>query len=279
MNNRLITKLTDSILYLVLGLGAFIIMIPFLWLLSTAFKDKPQIFMFPPKWLPDPFVWSNFVTAFTYADLPFYLFFVNSTTITMLATIGTIFSSSMVAFAFARLRWSGRDTLFFIVIMTMMIPKEVIIVPEFIIFRSIGWVDSFLPLIVPSFFGSAFYIFIIRQYMLTISPEMDQAARIDGCSTWKVYWRIILPQSYMALWTVAIFSIQNHWNDFMGPLIYLDSTRKYTLSLGLSMFSGQYGTEWGLLMAASFFVMLPILCLFILAQKYFIQGIVVTGIK
>lgn len=269
----------DLFTYLLLAAGAVVIMIPLVWMLSTSLKVEAQIFKFPPEWIPDPFMWSNFKKAMTGYGLPFGQFFLNSGFITVVSTVGALFSSSIVAFSFSRLSWKGRDVLFFIVIITMMIPREVIIVPEFIVFKLAGWINTYLPLIVPSFFGHPFYIFILRQYMMGISPEMDQAARIDGCSTWRVYWNIVMPQCLLVILTVIIFSVQAHWNEFLGPLVYLNSMKMFTVSLGLSMFSGQYGTEWGLLMAASLLVMLPILLLFAIAQKYFIQGIVITGIK
>ncbi|TVY07330.1 carbohydrate ABC transporter permease [Paenibacillus cremeus] len=269
----------DLLTYLVLAAGAVVIMIPLVWMLSTSLKTEAQIFKFPPEWFPDPILWSNYPKSMTGYGLPFVRFFLNSGFVTVLSTVGALLSSSIVAFSFSRLSWKGRDVLFFIVIITMMIPREVIIVPEFIVFKLAGWINTYLPLIVPSFFGHPFYIFILRQYMMGISPEMDQAARIDGCSTWRVYWNIIMPQCRLVILTVIIFSIQAHWNEFLGPLVYLNSTKMFTVSLGLSMFSGQYGTQWGLLMAASLLVMLPILILFAVAQKYFIQGIVITGIK
>jgi ABC-type glycerol-3-phosphate transport system permease component len=269
----------DVFTYLIMGLGAVIILIPLIWMLSTSLKNDAQIFKFPPAWIPSPVVWDNFVKSMTYESLPFPRFFANSIFVTLVSTFGTLLASSIVAFAFARIRWAGRDMLFAIVIMTMMLPREVIIIPEFIMFKTFGWVDTYLPLIVPAFFGNPFYIFLLRQYMRTITPELDQAARMDGCGTWTVFYRIVLPQCVPALLTVTLFSIQSHWNEFLGPLIYLNTTNKFTMSLGLSMFSGQYGTEWGLLMAASLMAMLPILILFAVAQKYFIQGVVVTGVK
>jgi multiple sugar transport system permease protein len=279
MTPRRKKALLDVITYLIMGLGAIIILIPLVWMLSTSLKDDAQIFKFPPVWIPSPVIWNNFVKSMTYESLPFPRFFANSLFVTLVSTFGTLLASSVVAFAFARIRWAGRDMLFAIVIMTMMLPREVIIIPEFVMFKTFGWVDTYLPLIVPAFFGNPFYIFLLRQYMRTITPELDQAARMDGCGTWTVFYRIVLPQCVPALLTVTLFSIQSHWNEFLGPLIYLNTTNKFTMSLGLSMFSGQYGTEWGLLMAASLMAMLPILILFAVAQKYFIQGVVVTGVK
>jgi multiple sugar transport system permease protein len=279
----MITKQTKSmehvLSYVILGLGALLMLIPFFWMLSTALKENAQIFKFPPEWIPSPFKWSNFIQSMSYQSFPFPRFYLNSIVITVLSTMGSLLSSSIVAFAFSRIRWAGRDILFMIVIITMMLPREVILVPEFILFKSFGWVDTFLPFIVPAFFGNPFYIFLLRQYMKTISPELDQAARMDGCGTWTVFYKIVLPQCKPALLTVMLFSIQSHWNEFIGPLIYLNSTENFTVGLGLSLFKGQYGTEWGLLMAASLLAVLPIILLFAAAQRYFIQGVVITGVK
>jgi len=269
----------DAATYAVLSIGAACVALPFLWLLSTSLKTRQQIFRFPPEWVPEPFVWENYVVALTYQGLPFARFFANSAFVTVVATIGAVASSALVAFAFSRLGWRGRDALFVVVLVTMIFPKEITIIPEFVLFRSFGWLDTFLPLIAPAYFGQPFFIFLLRQYMLTISPEMDQAAAIDGCGPWRTFRHIVLPQCAPALMTVGIFSIQGHWNDFLGPLVFLNSIEHFTMNLGLSMFSGQYGTEWGYLMAASTLAMLPILVLFAVAQKYYIAGIVVTGVK
>ncbi|MDB5085045.1 MAG: sugar transporter ATP-binding protein [Bacilli bacterium] len=279
MNQRQVRFLMDLLSYLVLTTGAVVILIPWVWMLSTALKDNNQVFQIPPVWIPHPFVWNNFWDSMTQPGLPFGLFLSNSVIITVAATVGSLLSSSIVAFAFSRINWTGRNVLFFIVLATMMIPSEITIVPRFIMFKMLGWNDTFLPLIVPAFLGSPFYIFILRQFMLTISMEYDLAAKLDGCNTWSILWKIILPQCVPVFMTVSIFSIQAHWNDFMSPLIYLSSTSNFTATLGLSMFNGEYSTNWTLLMAASIIVMLPILILFAAAQKYFIQGIVTTGLK
>lgn len=279
MRKKSLKILYDIITYTLLLVGIIIVMVPIVWLISTALKDNQQIFRQPPSLIPSPVRWENFMQSMTHSGLPFTRFFLNSFIITIISTIGAVISSFIVAFSFARLRWFGQKTLFFIVVMTMVIPAEVIIVPQFIIYKSIGWVDTFAPLIVPSFFGGAFFIFILRQYMMTIPKEMDEAAKIDGCNTWNILWKIIFPQSIPAALAIAIYSIQGHWNAFLEPLIYLSSTKKFTITLGLSLFNGQYSTEWGLLMAASIIVVSPILLMFIFAQKYFIQGVVISGVK
>jgi ABC-type glycerol-3-phosphate transport system permease component len=184
-----------------------------------------------------------------------------------------------VAYGFARLRFPGRDTLFILVLATMMIPFQVTLIPQFLIFAYIHWINSFKPLIIPSFFGAAFNIFLIRQFIMSIPHDLDDAAQIDGCGYFRIYWQIILPLCRPALATVAIFSFMYHWNDFLGPLIYLDSADKRTLSLGLSMFSGYYSVDWNYMMAVSLLVLLPCLLIFFFTQKYFIRGVVISGLK
>lgn len=269
--------ISKTIAYILLIVGSIICLIPFLWMLSASFKDPAFIFSEPVQWIPKPWLWSNYVTAFE--RMPFALYTWNTLEITFFSVIGLIFSSSFVAFGFARMRFPGRDVLFIILLATMMLPPQVTMIPVFRIFSSIGWYDTFLPLIVPSFFGAPFYIFLLRQYLMTIPHEMDEAARIDGANTWQVYSKVLLPQMKPALATVGIFSFMGSWNDFLGPLIYLDSPEKRTLALGLYAFQGQYSVDWNYLMAASAVVMLPLLIIFIVGQKYFIQGVVVSGVK
>lgn len=276
--------------YLLLGLtyailiaGSGLLLIPLVWMISTALKLPGDVLVFPPVWIPDPVMWSNFPDSMTQSYAPFLLFFKNTLTITALALVGQLLSASVVAFSFARLRWWGRDQLFLIMLATLMLPYQITLIPTFILFKTLGWVDTLLPLIVPYYFGGgAFYIFLIRQFFMTIPLEMDDAARIDGCDTARLFWSIILPLAKPALATAAIFSFLSHWNDFLGPLIYLNSTENYTLSLGLRLLQGYggYGIQrWDLLMAASLIVMAPVLLLFFFAQKYFIQGVVVSGLK
>ena len=275
--------LAQTGLYVLLSLGAFLFLVPFVWMVSTALKEAGDVMKFPPEWIPQPVLWGNFVEAFTQDYAPFGIFFKNTIVITATAVFGQLLSASLVGFSFARLRWWGRDYLFLVVLATMMLPYQVTLVPVFVLMKVLGWIDSFLPLIVPFYLGGgAFYIFLFRQFMMTIPLELDDAARIDGCGTLWLYARIILPLSGPALATAAIFSFLAHWNDFIGPLIYLNSVSNYTLSLGLRILQGYggYGIQrWNLLMAASLFVMLPVLLLFFFAQKYFIQGIVTYGVK
>ena len=267
-----------TLIYVVLATGMVIVILPFLWMVSTSLKTPADIFKIPTVWVPDPIVWANYSNAMTI--LPFGRFILNTAKITGLAVVGATFSGSLAAFAFARLRWRGRNFMFVLVLSTLMLPFQVIMIPQFILFRELEWLDTYLPLVVPAFFGgSAFNIFLLRQYFMTISPELDDAAIIDGCSRFGVYWRIILPLSKAALMTVVIFIVQNRWQSFLVPLIYLFDQKKYTLALGLRLFQDQYTTEWELMMAAATVSMIPVLLVFYYGQRYFIQGVVFTGVK
>jgi multiple sugar transport system permease protein len=274
-----LNRLTYSLgIHLLLSLGALVLLMPLAWMLSTSLKDPSGVFVYPPQWIPNPVRFENYYTAMTV--LPFGLFFRNTATITFGALLGQLSSCSLVAFSFARLRWSGRNVLFLVVLSTMMLPSQVTLIPTFLLFRSLGWMNTYLPMIIPAYFGGGpFLIFLMRQFFMTLSPELDDAARIDGCSSLGIYWRVILPLSKPVLTAAAIFSFNSHWDEFIRPLVYLQTRDKFTLALGLRAFQGSYGTEWHLLMAASLVVMLPVLTLFFVAQRYFIQGVVFTGVK
>jgi len=211
--------------------------------------------------------------------VPFGRYFVNTVVVAGVSVVGIMLSSSLAGYAFARLHWPGRDLLFVIVLATMMLPAQVTLVPQFILFKSIKWIDTFLPLIVPACLGSAYQIFLFRQFFSAIPREMDEAARIDGCSLLGIYWRVILPMSLPALATGALFAFRFRWDQFLEPLIFLNSPKNYTIALGLRMFQGENMTRWELLMAASCVAMLPVLLSFFLGQRYFVQGVVITGVK
>lgn len=263
---------------LLVTLGGALELFPLAWMLSTALKDKYAVMALPPEWIPQPILWENFYTALTF--MPFDRFFLNTAFITALALIGHVASSAIIAFAFARLRAPGRGLLFGLVLSTMMLPGQVTLIPTYVLFSKLDWLDTFRPLIVPAYFGSPFYIFLLRQYYMTIPLEMDEAARIDGASLLRVFWQIILPLSRAPLTTVAIFSFMWNWNNFFGPIIYINSYENWTLSIALKGFTGMYGqTRWDLLMAASLMVLLPCVVLFFFTQRHFIQGIVISGVK
>jgi ABC-type glycerol-3-phosphate transport system permease component len=257
--------------------GALLFLLPLFWMISSSLKPDYQVLEYPPRWLPDPVRWANYAEALTY--VPFGRYTLNTLYIASMTIFGHLLSCTLVAYAFARLRAPGKDMLFLILLATMMLPYPVTMVPIYIGFESVGWVNTFLPLIIPAFFGSPFYIFLMRQFFLTLPVELEDAARIDGANTLQIIWHVILPISKPALVTVAIFTFQASWNDFLGPLIYLHDQTKYTVSLGLSFFRSSYDVRWAYLMAASLVTMLPVIILFFLAQRLFIEGITLTGIK
>ncbi len=270
--------LKKALIYLVLLAFAALFIVPFLWIVSTSLKQDSQIFAIPPVWIPDVLKWDNYLKVFEM--MPFLTYLKNSVFITMLTIIGTVLSSSLVAYAFGCLRWPGRDALFIFVLATMMLPMQVTMVPLFVLFKNLGWLNSFKPLTVPAFFGGgAFNIFLLRQFFLTIPKDLLDAARIDGCSELRIYWKIVLPLARPALATVAILTFMFTWNDFLGPLIYLSDKLKGTLALGLAMFVGQHQTEWSILMAASVLMMIPMMLIFFFFQKYFIKGFTMSGLK
>jgi multiple sugar transport system permease protein len=260
----------------------FIMLIPFLWMISTSLKIPTEVFAMPPKWIPWPPQWHNYLNAWAPKGLPetFNTYLKNTLVITFFNTLGAILSSSFVAFGFARLKFKGRDFLFLLLLGTMMLPVQVTMIPQFILFRSLGWIDTFLPLIVPNFFAiSAFNVFLLRQFFMTLPPELDEAALIDGCSYFDIYWRIIMPLSWPVVATIAVFSFVYNWNDFLNTLIYLNSSQNFTLALWLQTFTTVYGSSYHLMMAASMLMLLPIIIVFFVGQKYFIEGIATTGLK
>jgi multiple sugar transport system permease protein len=269
-----------TVYILVIG-GLIVIMIPFGWMVSTSLKPLSQTFEFPPTWFPRPVQWRNYVDGWNY--MPFTLYLKNTVIVTFFGMLGQVGVASVVAYAFARMRAPGRDILFLLVLSNLMLPAQVTMIPHFVLFRMLGWVNTFKPLIVPIYFGGgAFPIFLLRQFYMTIPLELDDAARIDGCSRFGIFWRILLPLSKPALGTVAIFSFFWRWNDFMGPLIYLKSPRLRTLALALAFFRDETGgtlVPWNLLMAVSLLVALPCLLVFFFFQRFFVEGIAFTGIK
>lgn len=261
-----------------LVLGAMVMVLPFLWLVSTSLKEQRQIFLYPPQWIPSPVRWQNYPEALT--ALPFGRYTINTLIITLFTMTGVLLTSSLSAYGFARLRFPGRDAIFMVLLSTLMLPYAVIMIPQYIMFTYLGWVDTYLPLVVPFWFGGGiFNVFLLRQFFRTIPVDLSEAARIDGASDLRIYWQIMLPLAGPALAVVAIFTFINTWNDFLGPLIYLSSQTNYTIALGLATFKGMYATQWQYLMAAATVMIVPIIVLFFLAQRYFVQGIVMTGVK
>lgn len=270
-------RLRVALGYILATIVAILFLLPLFWMISSSLKPDYQVLEFPPRWLPDPIQWSNYVEALTY--VPFGRYALNTLFIAVMVIIGHVLSCTLVAYAFARLRAPGKDALFLVLLATMMLPYPVTMVPLYLGFKTLGWVNTFLPLIVPAFFGSPFYIFLLRQFFLTLPPELEDAARVDGANVLQIIRHVILPISKPALATVAIFSFQAAWNDFLPPLIYLHDQSKYTISLGLNFFRGSYDIRWAHLMAASLVTMLPVILVFFLAQRQFIRGITLTGLK
>ncbi len=250
---------------------------PFVWMISTSLKTGPQSIAVPPVWIPDPFVLSNYPTALTRINFPLALR--NSLIYAVPAVIGTVASCSLVAYGFARIRWPGRDVVFVVLLATMMLPGQVTFIPLYVIFAKLGWVGTFLPLLVPTFLGNPFFIFLLRQFFLGIPAELSDAARIDGASELRILTRVIVPLSWPALITVGLFTFIDKWTDFFGPLIYLQDPSLQPLSLAVQTFQSAHKTDWPLSMAASVAITLPLVVIYFLAQRKFIEGIQLTGLK
>lgn len=251
---------------------------PFLWMVLSSLKTQNELFQVPPTFFPEKFMWQNYVYMFENA--PWSRYFFNTTKITFFVVFGQMIACSMGAYAFARLKFPGRDVMFFIYLGTMMIPYHVTMIPTFKIIKELGWLNTHYALIVPAIFAyGAFGTFLLRQFFLTIPKELEEAAKIDGCSYPRIYWNIILPISRPALTTLAIFAFMATWNDFLAPLIYINSDELKTLTLGLATFQGTYATQWNQLMAGALIISVPVVLLFIFAQRFFIEGIAMSGSK
>ncbi|MBA2123944.1 sugar ABC transporter permease [bacterium Unc6] len=251
-------------------------LVPFLWMLSTSLKEAGAVFTFPPQWIPSPIVWRNYIDA--WRAVPFGRFYLNSIFIALCQTVGVLLTSSLAAFAFARLKFPGRDKLFFLYLATMMLPGAVTMIPTFILMRLFGWIDTYKALIIPGLF-TAFGTFLLRQFFMSISSNLEDAARIDGCNKLGIYRHVVIPLSKPALATLGTVTFIGSWNNFMWPLIVTNSMEMRTLPIGVASFQGLHTTDWTLLMAASIIVMLPTLIVFIFNQRFFVEGIKLTGTK
>ncbi len=276
-SNNLTELITRILLYLGVLIGAVIFALPFYWMIRSAVMPRTEVYVFPPIWIPSEIVWSNFLEPFKV--FPFARWFVNSAIIAGVSALGTALSASMVGFSFARLRFPFRDQLFMVVLATMILPQHVVLIPSYLLYTWLGWVDTFLPLTVHNWFAPAFFVFLMRQFFMTVPKEYDDSAYIDGCSPWGLFWRIHLPLSVAAIGVVVIFMITFIWNDFLPPLLYLHKVNSFTIALGLRLFQGQMTNNLQQLMAASLLAILPTLVVFFFAQRYFVQGIVVSGVK
>ena len=271
---------------IVLILASLLFITPFYWMVVSALKTNQELTRFPPSLIPGAWAWNNFVDAVNY--IPFGLYTVNSLVITLGVTIGSVLSNTLVAYGFSRIRWPGRNVLFYICVATLFLPYPVILVALFDIFSKLpsfgiqhatSWVDTFLPLIVPAFFGNALYIFLMRQFMLGIPRELSDAARVDGANELQAFWHVILPLTKPAIMVVAIFSAVAAWNEFLLPLLYLQDNEKYPLAVGLAFYTSEHDVAYNLLMAAATLVVLPVVVVFVLAQRFFVEGITVGGVK
>ncbi len=270
--------LAEAVKYLLLlALSAFFIL-PWIWMISTSLKNPSELTIWPPVWIPNPIRWDNYLQAFREAG--FARYFINTLTIAVPSVIGAVASNSLIAYGFARVQWPGRNVVFALVLATLMLPGFVTFIPLYIVFRQLNWIDTYLPLIVPAFLGNAFFIFLLRQFFMQLPEELSDAARIDGANEWRIFWSILLPLARPALAVVALFQFIGSWNDYFGPLIYISDKSKYTVSLGIANMQSSYGfSNFAWIMAATCMSVLPIIVLFFFAQRTFIEGITLTGLK
>ena len=264
-------------LHLLIWVGALLMVLPFLWMLSTSLKSQGEAMVYPPQWIPNPPLWSNYVDVVR--SFPFATYAFNSLKIALLGTSGQLISTTLAAYAFARMSFPGRNVIFAALLATLMIPGQVTMIPTFILFNALGWVNTHYPLIVPAWFGGAFGTFLIRQFFHTVPNDYSEAATIDGAGHWQILSRIYVPLAKPVLATLALFTFMNHWNEFLLPVIYLTDPGKLTLTVGLSTFRQQYSTLYHYLMAGTLLSIIPIFVLFVILQKYFVRGIVMSGVK
>ncbi|NLG51916.1 MAG: carbohydrate ABC transporter permease [Chloroflexi bacterium] len=274
---RLQKTIGRILVYLLLFAGSALYLFPFIWMIQTSLKDLSQVYIWPPQWFPDPLKWSNYPEA--WEALPWPQFYLNTIELAVLRIIGTVLSFTIAAYGFARLRFPGRDALFLVLLSTMMLPGQVTMIPLYIWFSKLDWIDTMKPLVVPSFLGSAFNIFLLRQFFMTIPHELDDAAKIDGCGYFKTFVSVVLPLAVPVIGVVTIFTFTGSWNDFMGPLIYLSGIENYTIAIGLQWFNQKIGANMPYLMAMGVAALLPQIVLFFFTQKRMIQGVTLTGMK
>ncbi len=263
--------------YLFLSFGALLMLFPFAWMISLSLGSMNDLWAIPPRYIPESPSLGNYYTALF--EFPFMRYIRNTLVITGASMVGQLLSSTAGAYSFARLRWKGRDLVFILVLGTMMMPPQVTLIPTYVIWRILGALDTYAPLIIPGYLGSAFLTFLARQYFFSIPLELEDAARVDGCGFFSTYFRIMLPLAVPLMITLGLFSFVGHWNDFFGPLIYLTTPDKYNIQLGLMSFRGQYVTDVPALMAASVMVLMPTLVIFLFGQQYFIRSVVLSGLK
>ena len=263
--------------FVILFTISILFILPFFWMIMTSLKATEELMTWPPEWFPKAFRWQNYQEAVTY--IPFFRYVGNTMVVTLGSIAGVLISCPLVAYGFSHIDWPGRDVLFVVMLMTIMIPFPVTMLPLYVLFAKIGWINTYLPLVLPLFFGVPFYIFLLRQFFMTIPRELTDAARIDGASELRIYWQLIMPLTKPALATVVLFQFLSSWSDFLAPLLYLRDNDMFTIAVGLQMFHSEHDTEFHLLMAASTLLTVPIIVIFYLVQRTFIQGITLTGLK
>jgi multiple sugar transport system permease protein len=270
-------KPATILLHAVLLIGAVIMTVPFIWMVSSALKDLGQVFLVPPKWVPHPFVWGNFKASFT--ALPFGRAYINSFYINIIVVVAQLITCSMAAYAFAKIRFPFRESIFILFLATMMVPGQVTIIPLYLIMKNLGWLDTHLPLIVPAALLNAFGVFLLRQFFMGIPKEMEEASIIDGANRWTIYTRVMLPLVKPALSALAIFTFLGMWNSFFYPLIFLNTPSTFTVPMMLNLYRGMYATDWTLMMAGASIALIPVLIVYIIGQRYIIEGVTLSGIK
>ncbi|MBX3084421.1 MAG: carbohydrate ABC transporter permease [Anaerolineae bacterium] len=263
--------------YLILSVGSIFMLFPFLWMISTSLKQTQYILQFPPQWIPNPVNTQNYVDI--WSQIPLARGFLNSAFISITGTVGVLVASSLAGFSFAKLRFPGRDKIFVVLLVTLMIPGAILLVPQFILYKNLRWVGTYNPLIIPSLFGAVYETFFFRQFFRGLPNDLIDAAKIDGASLFTIFWRIAVPLSRPVFATLAVLAFMWRWNDYMGPLIYLQDPNMQTVPVLISSFQSQYLTQYGMLMAASVLSILPIVILFFILQRYFVEGIAMTGLK
>lgn len=273
------TSSRTTFLYGLCLLVSFTTVFPFLWMLSTSFKEPTEAIVLPPQWIPSPFVFDNYVKLLTSDILPFPLFFLNSFKITLIVLVGRLLICSLGAYGFARLEFPGRDLAFAMLLAAVMIPEMVPIIPLYIAYANIGWLDTHIPLIIPPIVANTFGTFLLRQFFMTLPKELEDAALIDGANHLDIFWRVMLPLSGPVLATLGIFTFNGTWNDFFHPLVFLNRVQNFTLTVGLAFFQGEFGTDYTRLMAGVMVAVVPVLIVYAFAQQYFTKGIVLSGIK
>jgi ABC-type glycerol-3-phosphate transport system permease component len=270
-------KARAGISYVVLLVGSIGFLVPFLWMVSTSLKGPSQIYTFPVQWVPRPAMWENYARLF--AAAPMWTYLRNTVVLTVCGVTFSLIGSSIAAYAFARLRFPGRDVMFFVMLATIMIPNWATLIPTYIIFGKLGWLDTYLPILLPALFATPFNTFLLRQFFLSIPQELEDAAKVDGAGTLRCFLQIVIPMSRSALMIVGLFAFLYYWNDFLGPLIYLSSDNKFPISLGIMNFAGQQVQDFALMMCAATVAIAPCVLLFFIAQRWFMQGVVITGVK